>query len=206
MARNTTKKRKSTVQSLLHDAVDSLPAATGAFVDLVTAAPGERAKLAERLHEVESAADERYLAIIRKVSESFITPYDREDIYQMVEALDDVVDQLDHAGALLARFKLGTLPDELVANAKSLNEMAEMSHQTVRLIKKPQQLERLLVDINVVENEMDDRYRDLLVEMLDDAKARDVIKIKTLADCIEAAATKLDQFGRSVGLIAIKET
>ncbi|NQU36538.1 MAG: DUF47 family protein [Actinobacteria bacterium] len=200
------KKRKSSIQSLLDEVAVSLPEATSAFVDLVSADPEQRGKLAKALHAVESAADERYLAILHKVGESFITPYDREDIYEMVEALDDVVDQLDHAGQLLARFSLGALPEELVANARTLHKMAQMSHQTIPLIKHPKKLEQLLIEINTLENEMDERYRDLLVEMLDDAEARDAIKIKIIADCVEAAATNLDKFGRSVGLIAIKET
>ncbi len=179
------KRRKDTIQTLLHEAVDSLPEATEAFLALVEAEPADRAKLAKKLSAVESAADERYLALLHKIGSSFITPYDREDIYEMVEALDDVVDQLDHAGQLLVRFNLGELPKELVGNARALHRMAKSSHKTVHLIKSPKKLEALLISINELENEIDEGYRDLLVRVLNDADSTDVIKIKILADCVE---------------------
>lgn len=200
------KEVQETIQSLLTRALGSLPEATDVFLELVRVDPGGRQALAERMHEVEAAADVRYLALLRKVGQSFITPYDREDIFEMVEALDDVVDQLDHAAHLLARFDLGELPPEFVVNAKSLREMAELSQQTVDLIKKPEKLLDVLIAINALANEMDARYRDLLVDLLSDAKARDVIKIKVIADCVADATIKLDHFGRAVGVMAIKET
>lgn len=199
-------KARKTIQLLLQDAVSDLPLATAAFLKLVTAARDDRPSLAEGLHTVETTADSHYLELVHTVGSAFITPYDREDLYAMVEALDDVIDMLDHAGGLLARFDLDDLPPEVVDNARALHEMALVSQHTVDLIKKPAKLEQALVECNALENAMDSRYRDLLVRILEHEDARYAIKVKILADSMEEAANRLDRFGRAVGLIAIKET
>jgi hypothetical protein len=198
--------RRDSIHRLLADAVAGLPQATGVFQDLVSAPAADRAGHAERLHKVESDSDARYLALIHKIGRTFITPFDREDMYALVEALDDVVDQLDHAADLLVRFQLGDLPAELVDNGRDLHQMARLSVESVDLIKKPEKLETVLAEVNRLENAMDARYRDLLVRILDHEPARDAIKLKILADGVEEAATKLEAFDRAVGIMAIKET
>ena len=88
-------RRPDAIQKMMSEAASHLPDATMAFYSLVTANPEARPALAKkRRYWVE--ADERQVGLMRKVATTFITPYDREDIYGMFETLDDIVDSLDH--------------------------------------------------------------------------------------------------------------
>jgi len=200
-------KKKAKLEDLLAQAAEGLPEVTELFHRILSAPVDERPELDAEMKKLEEAGDVRYVEVVRKIASSFITPFDREDIYQTVEAIDDIIDQLDHASALLVGFHWnGALPEELVENANKLNQMSQYAPQAVAAIKKPKKFEKLLVEVSLLENEMDTLYRDLLVRMLNDADAIDVMKIKVLADAVESCSTALERFIRSVGVMAIKET
>lgn len=201
------KSRKLKLEDLLAKDVAGLPEVTSVFAALMASDRAGRAKLAKRMHKLEATGDERFIAVVKKVADTFITPFDRDDLYQAVESLDDVIDQLDHASQLAVRFDLpDALPAELSKCASLLHEMSRLAPQMVEAIKKPKKMEPLMYEESRIENEMDQVYRDLLVRLVNDKDPLDLMKIKILADCIEAAATKLERFIRSVGVIAIKDT
>lgn len=201
------KEKPDAIDKMIAVAVEHLPDATAAFHSLVSAKADMRPALAERLHEIEREADERYVVLVRKVAGSFITPFDREDIYTMVEVLDDVVDALDHCAHLVVDLKFGKLPDGLVESAAILVEMSETCRAMVGFIKKPNKLEKLLFAANECENRLDASHRQLLVDTLQPgADPIRALRVKLLADLVEDAATKLELFTRAVSIVAIKET
>ena len=65
--------------------------------EFVRAPAGQRAELAARMHALENAGDDATHAIIEHLDRSFVTPFDREDIYRLASRLDDVVDHMDAA-------------------------------------------------------------------------------------------------------------
>ena len=200
-------KRPDAIQKMMSDATEHLPDATMAFYSLVTAKPDARAGLADKLAAIEKEADERQIKLLRKVSTTFITPYDREDIYDMFEALDDVVDSLDHAGKLLVCFQIAALPQEFADAAKELVKMSEQARDITEYIKKPNKLEKALFAVNEHENNIDGFYRKMLCDALaTDADPIHALRVKTLADSVENAATAIERFTRALAITAIKET
>lgn len=201
------KSRPDAIGKMIGEAVSHLPDATMAFYTLVTARPDARPPLAEKLHTIETTADERYITLIRKVADTFITPYDRDDLYRMIEALDDVIDALDGAGQLLIDFDLDKAPKVLVDSARELVGMSEQARDAVDVIKKPRRLEKILFAINDHENRLDANYRQLVAGQLrPGCDPLVAMKWKILADEIEAASTNLDAFARTLAVAAIKET
>ena len=71
-----------------------------------------RAEVAQRMREAEHAADETTHSIIRRVNSTFVTPFDREDIYSLASALDDVMDMMDEAVDLILLYEVHALPAE----------------------------------------------------------------------------------------------
>jgi len=201
------KARPDAIMQMIGEAVAHLPNATVAFYTLVAANPEARPALAEKLHQVEASSDESYLILMRKVVKTFITPYDREDIYSMIESLDDVIDLLDHTGYLIVDLEMGKLPDELVNNAKVLSEMAELARESVGLIKKSGKLEKLLFAMSDLEGTLDVGHRQILVGALrDGADPIEAQRTILIADLLEEAATGLERFIRTLSVAAVKET
>jgi uncharacterized protein Yka (UPF0111/DUF47 family) len=73
----------------------------------------ERAAIAQRMREAEHACDETTHAIVRRVNSTFVTPFDREDIYNLASGLDDVMDMMDEAVDLILLYEVEHLPGEL---------------------------------------------------------------------------------------------
>ncbi|MEI6620618.1 MAG: DUF47 family protein [Actinomycetes bacterium] len=201
------KTKPDAVHKMLGDYVGTLPEAAEAFRALVSAKPEARADLADVIHAMETASEERCAKLVQKVAGTFITPYDREDLFEMIEAIDVVVDWLDHAAYLVVDFAIVSFPEDLLASATELVGMSEQARDAVQYIKKQGKLEKALFAINEHENTLDTNYRALLVKTLvPGVDVIEYIKIKVLADLIEQVATQLDAFTRTIAVAAIKET
>ncbi len=201
------KSKPDAIQKMVGDAVSRLPEVAVAFYTLVSAHPSARPALLQALSDLEQEADERYVKLVRKVADTFITPYDREDLYRMMEALDDIVDALDHCGQLVLDFEMDKLPDEFQSNAKELVGMCEQARDAVGLLKKPAKLEKVLFAINAHEQALDVGYRAMLRNAFADGADRMyALKMKTLADVVEEASARIDDFTRTLAVAAIKET
>ena len=64
----------------------------------------------QRMREAEHAADETTHAIVRRVNSTFVTPFDREDIYSLASGLDDVMDMMDEAVDLVLLYEVDLAP------------------------------------------------------------------------------------------------
>src|SRR5687768_6375493 len=72
----------------------------------------DRPLLAKRLRDVEHRSDEITHAVMRQLNSTFVTPFDREDIYRLANRLDDVMDHMEAAADLVVLYELGELPPE----------------------------------------------------------------------------------------------
>ncbi len=202
----TKKDKGEKVEKLLGKTVGFLPEIASVFADLVTADPADRPKFAQRLHELEAEADERYIKLVHRTADTFITPYDREDIYLMIESLDDVVDCLDQSGSLIVELPIDDLPESVVKASELLIDMSGYAAEAIDLIKKPKKLEETLLALGHAENELDVCYRATFKAGVDSADPMYALKLLELAKEIEEAATSLEEFARALGVTAIKET
>ena len=75
--------------------------------------------VARRMREAEHNADETTHAIVKKVNSTFVTPFDREDIYALGSGLDDVMDIMDEVVDLILLYEVKVLPPELSTQVES---------------------------------------------------------------------------------------
>lgn len=201
------KSKPDPITTMIGDLVSMLPKATGAFQDLVSSEPQDRVKILEDLHGIEVQSDELYLNLLRKVVDTFITPYDREDIYRMVENLDDVIDEIEHTSILIVELGLHKLPTAIVQSADELHTMSESVKSATKHIKKPKKMEKHLFAVNDSENQLDILYRETVINALaDDADPLQATRLTVIARSIELIASYLDNFTRALAVTAIKET
>src|SRR4051794_6242053 len=84
----------------------------------------DREAIAEKMRACEHAGDEATHAIMRRLNESFITPFDREDIYRLASLLDDVMDFMEEAADLVVLYKIDELPKEIISQVDVLERAA----------------------------------------------------------------------------------
>lgn len=86
--------REDSFYDLFAESANNIVTASRLLVEIISDG-SDRDALAEKMRACEHAGDEHTHAIMRRLNESFITPFDREDIYRLASNLDDVVDFME---------------------------------------------------------------------------------------------------------------
>ena len=69
-----------------------------------------RKEIGKRFAEAERTADEATHTIMQRLNQTFVTPFDRDDIYLLASRLDDCMDFMEEAADLVVLYKVETLP------------------------------------------------------------------------------------------------
>ncbi len=191
-------------------AAENIAAAADRLAELVAADPPARAGLAAEVKECEHRGDELTHEIMVKLNRTFVTPFDREDVYRLASALDDVVDAMEEAAARIVLYRLGELPPGVAAQVEVLQQAAECTTKAMPGLEDVSDLERYWIDINSLEDEADAIYRDLLGDLLappggppTDVLA--VLTVKEVVETLEEAADAFETVANTVQGIAVKE-
>jgi len=192
-------------------AAENIAVAADELAKLVAAEPTDRAALAARVKEAELAGDEVTHEIMIKINTTFVTPFDREDIYRLASTLDDVLDAIEEAADRIVLYRLGTLPDGIAAQVEVLQRAAAATAEAMPRLERMAELQEYWIEVNSLENEADDIYRTLLGDLLappDSAPPSDVLtvlKIKEVVETLEEAADAFETVANTVESIAVKE-
>jgi predicted phosphate transport protein (TIGR00153 family) len=166
-----------------------------------------REVVSSRIRDIEHAADESTHAIMRKVNSSFITPFDREDIYRLASKLDDCMDLMEAAADLIVLYRIGDLPEGVSAQVEVLARMSELTAEAMPRLRAMRDLSEYWIEINRLENQADQIYRRLVAELFNNGQdAITVLKLKEVVDELEAAADAFETVAHTVEGIAIKES
>jgi predicted phosphate transport protein (TIGR00153 family) len=187
---------------------ENILAATHSLALVVAAEPAARAGLAKQVKDAELAGDGLTREILVKLNSTFVTPFDREDIYRLTAALDDVVDAIEEAANRIVLYRLSELPTGVSAQVEVLCRAAEAMPR----LRDVSELGGFTEDINALEDEADAIHHDLLYSLLApraDIAAADVLRIITLkevVDTLEDAADAFETVANTVESIAVKES
>ncbi len=166
-----------------------------------------REVVAQELRDAEHRADEATHAIMRRLNSSFITPFDRQDIYALASGLDDCMDHMEAAADLIVLYKVGELPGGVTDQVAVLQRQAEVTADAMPRLRQLKDLADYWVEINRLENQADRSYRKLLGEMFDDVTdAVHLIKLREIVGELEAAADSFEKVAHTVETIAVKES
>jgi predicted phosphate transport protein (TIGR00153 family) len=175
--------------------------------DLLGADPAQRKEIAEKMRAAEHAGDEATHAIMRELNETFVTPFDREDIYRLASALDDVMDFMEAAVDLVVLYNIDELPAEVADQVDVLERAAELTAAAMPRLRGMKDLNEFWIELNRLENQADQVYRRLLARLFSgEYDALTVLKLKEVVDQLEAAADAFETVANTVETIAVKES
>lgn len=205
--------RNQTFFDLLAELAGHLVIGADLLAQLIGAEPAERAALALRLREVEHEADEATHSIIKRLNQTFVTPFDRDDLYNLASAMDDCMDSMEEAADIVVLYRIGTLPEGVTAQVSILQRAAEVTAATMPRLRSMTKISSYWIEVNRLENEADRIYRSLTAEMFaapehlsSPAGVVDLIKLKTVVDCLEQAADHFERVANVVETIYLKES
>jgi uncharacterized protein len=199
--------RQTSFFDLFAASADNLQEAAQLLTTLPGVSPGERDAIAERVRDMEHHADEITHDILRRLNSTFVTPFDREDIYSLASGLDDCMDYMEEAADLIMLYKLDGLPAGVERQVEILHEQAVLTAAAMRALESMKHLEEFWMEINRLENSADRVYRAMLAELFDSVTdAVELLKVKEVIDALESAADAFEKVANHVETIAVKES
>lgn len=158
------------------------------------------------IKEIEHNCDIQTHDIIKKLNKSFITPFDREDIYALAAALDDIIDIIDAATQHILVYHI----DRITPEAKELGFIILKACQTIEkavatLEKQPQKISEFCVEINSLENEADRVRADAISRLFDEEKDPiRLIKWKEIYENLELVTDKCEDAANILESVVVK--
>jgi predicted phosphate transport protein (TIGR00153 family) len=167
----------------------------------------DREDVARRMREAEHQADETTHAIVRRVNSTFVTPFDREDIYSLASGLDDVMDMMDEVVDQILLYEVKVLPAELSAQVEVIQRCAEITAAAMPQLQSMSSLDEYWIEINRLENAGDKNHRRTLANLFSgEFKAMEVLKLKDIVESLEGAIDAFEKVANTVEQIAVKES
>ena len=167
----------------------------------------DRKDIAARMQDAEHECDETTHEIAKRVNSTFVTPFDREDIYALASGLDDVMDFMEEAVDLSMLYEVDSLPTEIADQVDVLQRCAELTAEAMPRLKAMKDLEEYWIEINRLENAGDRNHRRILATIFSgEFKAVEVLKLKDIVEALERAIDKFETVANIVEQIAVKES
>jgi hypothetical protein len=177
---------------------------------LVEMMHGENEKFeatAKKIKDTEHGCDEITHKITTKLNKSFITPFDREDIYTLIVALDDVCDYIDAAARAVIMYNIRNINDYSKHLAKVIQSLAIEINSAIGMLKKPVNMNQHIIEIHRLENEADDVYFRAIGELFqNETDSIQLIKLKELYEIMENATDRCESVANIIESIMLKHT
>jgi predicted phosphate transport protein (TIGR00153 family) len=158
-----------------------------------------------QIKAIEHKADRATHAIIAKLNQSFITPFDREDIHLLASALDDVLDYTNAAASRLLMYKINEPPPDAAELAGFIVLQSEELARAVSLLEKNGSVVKHCEEVNRLENEADQVSRRAIARLFEEEKDPiKLIKLKELYEVLEVATDKAEDAANVIEAIVLK--
>jgi uncharacterized protein len=196
----------STFYDLFAKAAQNLVSGAQLLAEMLQA-DNERGQLAKRMREAEHQGDEVTHEIVKRVNSTFVTPFDREDIYRLAAGLDDVMDFMEEAVDLVNLYEIEELPRELANQVDIIQRCADLTADAMPRLRTMRDLEEYWIEINRLENDGDKSYRKILAKLFNGKRdALTVMKLKDVVDALEGAIDGFETVANIVEQVAVKES
>ena len=163
--------------------------------------------LAREILDCEHEGDRITHDIIHRLTQTFVTPIDREDILALASALDDIVDYVEEVADYLGLYKIEAPMDQAIRLAHVLNEATVHIAQAIPRLRGFQSISHYTVEINRLENEGDRITREAVASLFDGGiDPMVVIRWKDIFERLEAAIDSTETVANIIEGIVIKNS
>ena len=190
-------------------AAQAIHLVTGANLlgEMLGADRSTRKEIGKRIADAEHEADDATHSIMRRLNQTFVTPFDRDDIYTLASSLDDCMDFMEEAADLIVLYKVDALPARVSDQVQVLQRAAELTAEAMPRLRSMDSLSEYWVEVNRLENQADKIHRKLLAQLFDEVTDPiQLMKVKEIVEKLEDAADAFEKVANTVETIAVKES
>lgn len=154
---------------------------------------------------IEHEGDEITHGILTKLNQTFITPFDREDIHELCSQIDDVIDLIDAAASRFVLYRVDKVREGTLDLVKVLVSASVEVSAAVHSLGSPEKALKHCIEINRYENESDRICRTLIAKLFDEeTDPVQIIKWKEIFEVIETAVDKCEDVANVIEGVILK--
>jgi predicted phosphate transport protein (TIGR00153 family) len=181
--------------------------AANLLVEMVQGSPDNFEDYSRRIKDAEHGCDEFMHSVSMKLSKSFITPFDREDIFTLSVALDDVCDYIDAGARAILMYDIKEISDNAKHLTRVIQSQAMEINSAVSMLQDPHDMNQHIVEIHRLENEADDVYFRAIGDLFHNAgDPMRTIKLKELYEILENATDRCESVANIIEGVILKHS
>ncbi|MDR0873883.1 MAG: DUF47 family protein [Prevotellaceae bacterium] len=195
---------------ILWEMSENILACSDLFIELTRTQDKEARKAVyKQIKALETKGDGILAHLFDELNNTFITPFDREDLNALGEQLDNVLDNMNSAAKRVIMYQPEKLPEQSVKLAEILKEGCKLiqkaAEELATMKKNPKAAKNICKELHRLENQADDIYEHFITDIFEQEKnAIELIKIKEIMQEIERATDRADSVGKIIKTIIVK--
>lgn len=189
---------------LFNKMADEIRAAAGMLEEMLSTDPPDTSKV-DLIKDAEHRCDALTHDTIQRLHRTFVTPFDREDLYAMASSLDNVMDRIDAAAAIVRLYRITVIPSGAKELARTVSQSADRVHTALESLAAKTPVHPHAVEINRLENEADRAYQQAIQELFDtETDPIKIIKYKELLDMLETVTDACEDVANVIEGVVVK--
>jgi len=184
---------------LFAEAASNIVEITRLLAELLARYPEDSRELIARIKEREHDGDQLTTELVGLVNRTFVTPFDRDDIFRLATALDDICDHVDDAATNLELYDVRRIPERAREQGDVINRAAAALNTSVRHLDGFKEADDSFRELRVLEDEGDRLVRQAVAELF--RSGQDPISIIRWKDIHEQLEDGIDAFQRAADVL-----
>ena len=194
---------------LIFQSADNVRDASNVYLKLANASGrAEIVRVRDELKKLEHIGDKLTHSIFEELNRSFITPFDREDIYSLTKRMDDVLDLMDHVADLFLLYQIDRLDDGMIMLVEVTKRAIADIHISVQGLRKMNYdgILQQIISVHALENEGDRLYRHFIGKLYAEEKdAIRLMKYSSIYNELEQTIDKCEDLMNAIESIVLKQ-
>jgi uncharacterized protein len=189
---------------LFNRMADEIRAAASLLEEMLATDPPDTSKV-ELIRDAEPRCDALTHDTIQRLHRTFVTPFDREDLYSLASALDNVMDAIDHAAVLVRLYRITKVLPGARELTRTVSSSAARLDDALDALEKRKPVQPHAVEINRLENEADRAYQNALQTLFDtQTDPILIIKWKEVFDMLELITDACEDVANVIEGVVVK--
>jgi hypothetical protein len=193
----------------IEQSADNLKEAANVYASLARVTSLEdMGAVRDEIKKLEHVGDKLTHSIFEELNLSFITPFDREDIYTLTKRMDDVLDLMDHVADMLVLYQIDRIEDGMTMLLDVTKRAVADIHKSVHSLRKMNYdvIREQIVSVHALENEGDRLYRHFIGKLYAEEKdAIRLMKYSSIYNELEQTIDKCEDLMNAIESIVLKQ-
>ena len=205
MARLSLVPQKREFFDLYNRAAANIVAISQGLIELLKTYPDGAGERARDIKELEHEGDRLTHEVVDLLNRTFVTPFDRDDMYRLAGALDDICDHVDEAAGKVLDFGVRDVRPHAVDQARVIHRSANKLQEAIGRLEGFKDSRRQLIELRELEDEGDRIAHQAISELFSggtDAIA--VVRWKDIHEQLEEAVDACENAADVLEAILVK--